>query len=51
MWKPLTDSGVPLNLLGTGTVQFAGKRAAILICYEQLIVWPALTALMDNRTS
>jgi hypothetical protein len=40
MWKPLTDSGVPLNLLGTGTVQLAGRRAAVLICYEQLIVWP-----------
>jgi apolipoprotein N-acyltransferase len=48
MWKPLTDSGVPLNLLGSGTVQLAGKRAAVLICYEQLIVWPALTALMDE---
>jgi hypothetical protein len=48
MWKPLTDSGVPLNLLGTGTVQLAGKRAAILICYEQLIVWPALTAVMEE---
>jgi hypothetical protein len=48
MWKPLTDSGVPLNLLGTGTVHLAGKRAAVLICYEQFIVWPALTALMDE---
>jgi hypothetical protein len=48
MWKPLTDSGVPLNLLGTGIVHLAGKRAAVLICYEQLIVWPVLTALMHE---
>lgn len=48
MWKPLTDSGVPLNLLGSGTVHLAGKRVAVLICYEQLIVWPVLTALMDK---
>lgn len=48
MWKPWTDSGVPLNLLGTGTVQLAGKRAAVVICYEQLIVWPMVTALMDE---
>lgn len=48
MWKPLTDSGVSLNLQGTGIVHLAGKRAALLICYEQLIVWPALRALMDE---
>lgn len=48
MWNPWTDSGVPLNLLGTGTVQVAGKQAAVLICYEQLLVWPALTALIDG---
>jgi hypothetical protein len=48
MWKPLTGSGVALNLLGTGIVQLAGERAAVLICYEQLTVWPALTALMDE---
>jgi hypothetical protein len=48
MWNPLTDSGVPLNLLGAGTVHVAARRAAVLICYEQLIVLPALTALMDE---
>lgn len=48
MWRPWTESGVPLNPLGTGTVQLAGRRAAVLICYEQLIVWPVLTALTDE---
>ena len=48
MWKPWTESGVPLNLLGTGTVQIAGKWATVLICYEQLIVWPVLTALVNE---
>ena len=26
----------------------AGKRAAILICYEQLLVWPILASAAEN---
>lgn len=41
MWKPhKPKEGVPLQLLGPGTAIVAGKRAAILICYEQLLISP-----------
>jgi len=38
MWKPhKPNDGVPLRLLGPGAKMIAGKRTAILICYEQLL--------------
>jgi hypothetical protein len=36
MWIPFRKTGVPLHLAGPGTLTIDGKRAAILICYEQL---------------
>ena len=41
MWNPY---GVPLNLAGPVTVSVDGKRAALLICYEQLIPWTYINA-------
>ncbi len=46
MWKPFTNSGAPLNLNGPGTITVAGKRVAVLICYEQLLTWPVLTSFL-----
>lgn len=48
MWNPLRRKSAPLRLDGSGVVSVAGQRAAILICYEQLVVWPALTALFET---
>ena len=48
MWRPYTQSGVPLNLSGPGTILIDGQRTAIMICYEQLIAWPMLTSLLEN---
>jgi hypothetical protein len=46
MWKPWgAKSQVPLSLFGPTTVQLAGERAALLICYEQLLPWSYLTAM------
>jgi apolipoprotein N-acyltransferase len=50
MWKPLTDDGVPLNLFGPGTIQVQNQRAAVLICYEELLVWPFLTSAFEHPT-
>jgi hypothetical protein len=50
MWRPGTSSGVPIHLGGTGTVNDAGERVAVLVCYEQLLVWPVLTALLQHPT-
>jgi len=48
MWRPFTSAGVPLNLAGPGTISISGKRAAIIICYEQLILWPILTSMIEK---
>ena len=48
MWKPLSSDGVPLNLLGPGTIFVQNQRAAILVCYEQLLVWPFLSSAAEN---
>jgi hypothetical protein len=50
MWKPLSDGGVPLNLLGPGGISVEGHRAAVLMCYEQLLVWPFLSSAFEHPT-
>src|SRR6266567_6453283 len=31
-----------------GTLQIAGRKAAVLICYEQLLIWPVLTSFREH---
>jgi apolipoprotein N-acyltransferase len=51
MWKPFGPAdGVPLNLTGPGTLKLGEHRLAILICYEQLLVWPMLHSALENPT-
>ncbi len=50
MWKPLTGDGVPLNLFGPGTLQVQNQRVAVLICYEQLLVWPFFSSAFEHPT-
>lgn len=50
MWKPLSNFGVPLRLTGSGVFPVAGERAAVLICYEQLLSWPILTSMLGHPT-
>ena len=50
MWKPFSDEGVPLNLFGPGTFLVQNQRAAVLICYEQLLVWPFLSSALEHPT-
>jgi predicted amidohydrolase len=50
VWKPLGHGGAPLRLASASVVQLAGQRAAILICYEQVIPWTALTAALARPT-
>jgi hypothetical protein len=50
MWKPLSKTGVPLQLGKPGTVMIAGQKAAVLICYEQLLVWPVATSFLSRPT-
>jgi hypothetical protein len=50
VWKPLSRGGAPLHLAGPAVLDIAGQRAAILICYEQVIPWAALTAAVARPT-
>jgi apolipoprotein N-acyltransferase len=50
MWKPFSTDGVPLNLFGPGTILVENQRAAVLICYEQLLVWPFLSSASQHPT-
>jgi apolipoprotein N-acyltransferase len=50
MWRPFTGAGVPLNVAGDGILRVAGQRAAVLICYEQLLVWPAVVSMLHRPT-
>ena len=50
MWKPFSTDGVPLNLFGRGTISVQSERVAVLICYEQLLVWPFLSSAFERPT-
>lgn len=50
MWRPLDKRAVPLRLAASGVLSVAGERAAILICYEQLLCWPIFRSMLDRPT-
>jgi hypothetical protein len=50
MWRPFTNTGAPLRLTSPAVIRIADQTAVIVICYEQLIPWPTLTALLDRPT-
>lgn len=50
MWHPFGAGGVPLNASGPGVIGIANQRAAILICYEQLLTWPVLVSMLNQPT-
>ncbi len=51
MWTPFRrDGGFALNLFAPGTADVGGQRIAVLICYEQLLVWPILRSAIERPT-
>lgn len=50
MWHPFGVGGVALNLSGHGVIGLRDQRAAILICYEQLLTWPVLVSMLEHPT-
>jgi hypothetical protein len=50
MWRPLSDDGVPLKLFARGTIRIRNQNAAVLICYEQILVWPFLSSALEHPT-
>ena len=51
MWTPGSDRGVPLRLSGPGTLRIAGRNVAVVICYEQLLIWPVITSFKEHPTA
>jgi len=50
VWKPFSRGGAPLHLGGPAVLELGGERAALLICYEQVISWTVLTAALAHPT-
>jgi hypothetical protein len=50
MWMPLSEDGVPLKLFARGTIRIHNQNAAVLICYEQVLVWPFLSSALEHPT-
>jgi hypothetical protein len=50
MWNPFSGHGAPINLLGPGILKVRRERVAVLICYEQLLVWPVLPSMAEHPT-
>lgn len=49
MWHFEDDhDGFPLMLRFPPTIRVWNRRAGVLVCYEQLVVWPALETLAHN---
>ncbi|MBV9268037.1 MAG: hypothetical protein JO061_17855 [Acidobacteriaceae bacterium] len=48
MWNPFRSSSVPLNFSGPSCITIDHRRAAILICYEQVLTWPMLAAAVNQ---
>jgi hypothetical protein len=42
MWRPWDNTGVPIHYFGPATLAIGPRRAAPIICYEQLLVAPVL---------
>jgi hypothetical protein len=50
VWKPFSRGGAPLDLSGPAVLELGGERAAVLICYEEVIPWTVLTAALAHPT-
>jgi hypothetical protein len=49
MWEPGSRSiGYPLQLKAFPYMDVRGKRAAVLLCFEQLLAWPAFESFAKN---
>jgi len=53
MWQPWQvlsggPSGARANFFSNPIVRADGKRVAVLICYEQLIIWPVLQSMLHK---
>ncbi|MBE0581926.1 MAG: conjugal transfer protein TraB [Devosia sp.] len=45
MWRPWSTGGAGADFFSNAVVELTGVRLAILLCYEQLLVWPVLHSM------
>jgi len=50
MWNPFRRDSAQLNLSVPNLVRIGVERAGIVICYEQLIVWPVIMTMIHHPT-
>jgi hypothetical protein len=50
MWRPFSRVSVPLRLNAPGVLVIDHQRAAVLICYEQMLTFPILTSMLQHPT-
>jgi hypothetical protein len=50
MWRPFARIGVPLRLNAPGVLAIDHQRAAVLICYEQMLTFPILASMLEHPT-
>ena len=48
MWSPWQSSGITSHWFDSGVHNIAGKRTAILICWEEWVPWPMLLSSFHN---
>jgi hypothetical protein len=56
MWQPWRawtgqDGGARANLFGSPVVHNDGRKVAVLICYEQVLLWPVLQSMLHSPTA
>jgi hypothetical protein len=50
MWQPFNRASVPLHLRAPGILSIDHQRAAVLICYEQMLTFPILASMLQHPT-
>jgi hypothetical protein len=50
MWRPFSKGSVPLRLNAPGVLVIDQERAAVLICYEQMLTFPILASMLQHPT-
>ena len=50
MWRPFSIDSVPLRLGAPGVLLIDHQRAAVLICYEQMLTYPILSSMLQHPT-
>jgi hypothetical protein len=50
MWRPFSKVSVPVRLNAPGVLPIDHERAAVLICYEQMLTFPLLASILQHPT-